>query len=181
MTLAGLFIGELLLRGVWQSWAHLLGLYGHKLPDMDEVARAGHSHYNKELRGGEGHLEVAKLILNVVHQKTHMTLSVKPFGCMPSSGVSDGVQSVITERYPEAIFCAVETSGDGAVNFYSRVQMYLFRRAAARREGRAALAQRRHGRRGAQVARGRATRTCSSRRRTASRARPRISCTTSRR
>jgi hypothetical protein len=32
---------------------------------MDEVATAGHSHYNVELRGGEGHLEVAKLILNV--------------------------------------------------------------------------------------------------------------------
>lgn len=127
LTMAGLFVGELLLRGVWQTWAHLMGLYGHKLPDMDEVARAGHSHYNQELRGGEGHMEVAKLILNVVHQKTHMTLSVKPFGCMPSSGVSDGVQSVVTERHPDAIFCAVETSGDGAVNFYSRVQMFLFK------------------------------------------------------
>jgi predicted nucleotide-binding protein (sugar kinase/HSP70/actin superfamily) len=142
LTLAGLFIGELLLRGVWQTWAHMLGLSGHKLPDMDEVARAGHSHYNQELRGGEGHMEVAKLILNVVHQKAHMTLSVKPFGCMPSSGVSDGVQSVITERYPEAIFCAVETSGDGAVNFYSRVQMFLFKaRQRAREEMQAALTQ----------------------------------------
>src|SRR5690606_27344487 len=53
--------------------------------------------------------------------------SVKPFGCMPSSGVSDGVQSLITEKFPGTIFCAVETSGDGAVNFYSRVQMYLFK------------------------------------------------------
>lgn len=127
LTLAGLFFAEIALRVWWQSWAHLMGLYGHHLPDMDEVARAGHSYYNQELRGGEGHMEVAKLILNVIHQKAHMTLSVKPFGCMPSSGVSDGVQSVITERYPDAIFCAVETSGDGAVNFYSRVQMFLFK------------------------------------------------------
>ncbi len=142
LTMAGLFIGELLLRGIWQGWAHLVGLNGHKLPDMDEVARAGHSHYNQELRGGEGHMEVAKLILNVMHQKAHMTLSVKPFGCMPSSGVSDGVQSVITERYPEAIFCAVETSGDGAVNFYSRVQMFLFKaRQRAAEEYAAALAK----------------------------------------
>src|SRR6185503_19241660 len=44
-----------------------------------------------------------------------------------SSGVSDGVQSLITERFPGTIYCAVETSGDGAVNFYSRVQMYLFK------------------------------------------------------
>jgi hypothetical protein len=69
-----------------------------------------------------------------------MTLSVKPFGCMPSSGVSDGVQSVITELYPDAIFCPVETNGDGAVNFYSRVQMYLFKaRQRAQEEFQAAL------------------------------------------
>ena len=56
-----------------------------------------------------------------------MVISVKPFGCMPSSGVSDGVQSVITERYPDAIFLPIETSGDGAVNVYSRIQMMLFK------------------------------------------------------
>jgi hypothetical protein len=46
---------------------------------------------------------------------------------MPSSGVSDGVQSLITTKFPGTIFCAVETSGDGATNFYSRVQMYMFK------------------------------------------------------
>jgi hypothetical protein len=72
-------------------------------------------------------MEVGKLILNVVKNKASMTLSVKPFGCMPSSSVSDGVQSLITEKFPGTIYCAVETSGDGAVNFQSRVQMYLFK------------------------------------------------------
>ncbi len=140
LTLAALWILELVLRTWWQSYAKCLGLDGYVLPDMDEVARAGDDHYNVELRGGEGHLEVGKLILNVVKNKAHMTLSVKPFGCMPSSGVSDGVQSAITELYPDAIFCPVETSGDGAVNFYSRVQMYLFKaRQRAREEFEAAL------------------------------------------
>jgi predicted nucleotide-binding protein (sugar kinase/HSP70/actin superfamily) len=140
LTLAGLWLGDKALRLTWQTFAKMLGLYAHTLPDMDEVARVGHSHYNVELRGGEGHLEVAKLILNVVKQKTHMTVSVKPFGCMPSSGVSDGVQSAITELYPQAIFCPVETSGDGAVNFQSRVQMYLFKaRQRAEAELQAAL------------------------------------------
>ncbi len=72
-------------------------------------------------------MEVGKLIQNVEQRKAHMVLSVKPFGCMPSSGVSDGVQSLITARYPEAIFCAIETTGDGAVNVQSRVQMDLFK------------------------------------------------------
>jgi hypothetical protein len=100
---------------------------------MDEVADVAAPFYNNDLRGGEGHMEVGKLIINVVKSKATMTLSVKPFGCMPSSSVSDGVQSLITERYPGTIYCAVETSGDGAVNFQSRVQMYLFkaRQAAA--------------------------------------------------
>jgi predicted nucleotide-binding protein (sugar kinase/HSP70/actin superfamily) len=142
LRMAGLWVGELALRGVFHTFAKAIGLQRFPLPDMDEVARAGHSHYNQELRGGEGHMEVAKLILNVVKQKSHMTLSVKPFGCMPSSGVSDGVQSVITELYPEAIFCAVETSGEGAVNFYSRVQLFLFKaRQRAQQEMADALAQ----------------------------------------
>jgi hypothetical protein len=98
---------------------------------MDKIAHVANDHYNNDLRGGEGHMEVGKLIQNVVMSKAHMTLSVKPFGCMPSAGVSDGVQSLITEKYPGTIFCAVETSGDGRVNFYSRVQMYLFKAKAA--------------------------------------------------
>jgi hypothetical protein len=63
----------------------------------------------------------------VAYSKVNMTLSVKPFGCMPSSSVSDGIQSLITELYPQAIFLPIETNGDGAVNVYSRVQMQLFK------------------------------------------------------
>src|ERR1700760_583064 len=94
---------------------------------MDDIASISHEYYNNDLRGGEGHMEVGKLIMNTIYQKAHMTLSVKPFGCMPSAGVSDGVQTAITEKFPGTIFCPVETSGDGKVNFYSRVQMYLFK------------------------------------------------------
>jgi predicted nucleotide-binding protein (sugar kinase/HSP70/actin superfamily) len=142
LRLAGLWVGEIALRTVFQVFATAIGLERFALPDMNEVAKIGHSHYNQELRGGEGHMEVAKLILNVIKAKAHMTLSVKPFGCMPSSGVSDGVQSVVTELYPEAIFCAVETSGEGAVNFYSRVQMFLFKaRQRAQQEMEQTLAQ----------------------------------------
>ncbi|MDB4943425.1 MAG: Activator of (R)-2-hydroxyglutaryl-CoA dehydratase [Labilithrix sp.] len=119
--------GDFAVRALFQTFAHVTGLYGFKLPDMDAIAEVSHDYYNNDLRGGEGHMEVGKLIMNVVHAKAHMTLSVKPFGCMPSAGVSDGVQSAITEKFPGTIFCPVETSGDGRVNFYSRVQMYLFK------------------------------------------------------
>jgi predicted nucleotide-binding protein (sugar kinase/HSP70/actin superfamily) len=125
--LIGVRVGEAIVRSVFQVFAHAIGLYGYHLPDMFEIAKVSDEYYNNDLRGGEGHMEVGKLIMNVLHSKAHMTLSVKPFGCMPSAGVSDGVQSAITEKLPGTIFCPVETSGDGRVNFYSRVQMYLFK------------------------------------------------------
>jgi predicted nucleotide-binding protein (sugar kinase/HSP70/actin superfamily) len=125
--LAGLTGAGLAIRALFQTFAHATGLYGYKLPNMDAIASISHEYYNNDLRGGEGHMEVGKLIMNTIHSKAHMTLSVKPFGCMPSAGVSDGVQSAISEKFPGTIFCPVETSGDGRVNFYSRVQMYLFK------------------------------------------------------
>lgn len=132
--LAMLWAAEKAVRGIFQTCAGIMGLHDYHLPDMDEVAETARPFYNNHLRGGEGHMEVGKLILNVQHKKATMTLSVKPFGCMPSSGVSDGVQSMVTEKYPEAIYCPIETNGDGAVNVYSRVQMMLFKARLAAKE-----------------------------------------------
>ncbi len=130
-----LHAADRILRILFHTYARAIGLHGYHLPDMDEIAKVAHEHYDNQLRGGEGHMEVGKLILNVVKRKVNMTVSVKPFGCMPSSGVSDGVQSLITERYPEAIFLPIETTGDGAVNVYSRIQMMLFKaKKAAQKE-----------------------------------------------
>jgi predicted nucleotide-binding protein (sugar kinase/HSP70/actin superfamily) len=125
--LALLWLANKALVMLFQFYARVIGLKDYHLPDMDEIAQAAQNYYDNQLRGGEGHMEVGKLILNVVKKKANMTVSVKPFGCMPSSGVSDGVQSYITEKYPEAIFLPIETTGDGAVNVYSRIQMALFK------------------------------------------------------
>jgi len=133
--LVGLFVADLAIRAAFHTFGACIGYRGYKLPEMDEIAETAHKFYNNNVRGGEGHMEVGKFILNVLHNKAHMTLSVKPFGCMPSSGVSDGVQSMITGLYPQSIFCAIETSGDGKVNVQSRVQMFLFKaRLAAQKE-----------------------------------------------
>jgi predicted nucleotide-binding protein (sugar kinase/HSP70/actin superfamily) len=132
--LATMRVAELLLRVGFNAFALPLGLHDYHLPDMDLVAEVASGFYSNDLRGGEGHMEVGKLIVNAVKNKAHITVSVKPFGCMPSSGVSDGVQSLITSRFPGSIFCAVETSGDGATNFYSRIQMYMFKARIAAQE-----------------------------------------------
>lgn len=119
-------LANLALRGVFHLFANVAGLRSYELPDMWRVAELAEGLYAHDLRGGEGHLEVGKLVMNAIDKKAHMVVSVKPFGCMPSSGVSDGVQSAVQARFPGVPFVAVETSGDGAANFYSRVLMTLF-------------------------------------------------------
>ncbi len=126
-TLRILTGADKLVRVIFQSYAKIIGLHGYHLPDMDEIAELAGEHYDNNVRGGEGHMEVGKLIHFAVDHVNHMTVSVKPFGCMPSSGVSDGVQSMVSAKYPESIFLPIETTGDGAVNVYSRIQMMLFK------------------------------------------------------
>lgn len=131
------------LATTFQLFARTAGLTGYRLPDIWETSRLAHDYYPPQLRGGEGHMEVGKVIHSVLHRMHHMVISIKPFGCMPSSGVSDGVQALVTARFPEVEFLAVETTGDSAVNAYSRVQMALFRaRAKAQAEFDGALAAR---------------------------------------
>jgi len=51
------------------------------------------------------------------------------------------VQAAVTARHPAAIFLPIETTGDGKVSVYSRIQMMLFRaRQNARAEFDEALA-----------------------------------------
>ncbi len=141
--LARLWVAERAVRIMFRSFASAIGLGHYQLPDMSRIAAIARDFYDVELRGGEGHMEVGKLIEAVTKQKAHMVISVKPFGCMPSASVSDGVQSTVMTRHPDAIFCAVETTGDGAVNFQSRIQMFLFKaRQKARAEFEKALQQR---------------------------------------
>jgi hypothetical protein len=68
-----------------------------------------------------------------------MVLSLKPFGCMPSTQ-SDGAQAAVISRYSDMIYLPIETSGEGEINAHSRVQMALGEaRRKAREEFAAAL------------------------------------------
>lgn len=96
-----------------------------ELLDLDELAELAREYYHPEIFGGEGNLEIAEAI----HYANNIDgfISSKPFGCMPSSGVSDGVQAKIMSLYPEHNFLSIETSGDNDVNILSRVSMLLFK------------------------------------------------------
>ena len=141
-TLRILAAADKVVRALFQTYAKTIGLHGYHLPDMDEIAELARQHYDNNVRGGEAHMEVGKLVHFAIDRVNHMTVSVKPFGCMPSSGVSDGVQTIVSAKYPESIFLPIETTGDGAVNVYSRIQMMLFKaRNKAKEEYQEALAE----------------------------------------
>jgi predicted nucleotide-binding protein (sugar kinase/HSP70/actin superfamily) len=104
--------------------AQVFGDLPTHLIDQQELARLGGAHYNPLADGGEGHLEIAKSIYYTSRHKAHMILSLKPFGCMPSTQ-SDGAMAGVVSKYKEMIFLPIETSGEGEINAHSRVQMAL--------------------------------------------------------
>ena len=110
-----------------------LGGTAHRLVNQLELTRLGHPYYNSRAGGGEGHLEVAKNIYYANRDLCHMVLSLKPFGCMPSTQ-SDGAQAAVVSHFKDMIFLPLETSGEGDVNAHSRVQMALGEAKAKSRE-----------------------------------------------
>jgi len=126
--------GKVAIKTHFAIYAKAIGLHDYEIPNMEKLATLSLEYYTLECSGGEGHLEVAHLIESVKENIAHLVISVKPFGCMPSSAVSDGVQSLVTSRFPQANFLSIETSGEGAANFYSRVQMALFKAKQAAKE-----------------------------------------------
>jgi predicted nucleotide-binding protein (sugar kinase/HSP70/actin superfamily) len=112
----------------------------HELACQYHLQRMGHPYYNSRAGGGEGHLEVAKNIYYSNKGLCHMVMSVKPFGCMPSTQ-SDGAQAAVVEHFRDIIYLPIETSGEGEINAHSRVQMALGNaRIKAREEFKQALA-----------------------------------------
>jgi predicted nucleotide-binding protein (sugar kinase/HSP70/actin superfamily) len=101
-----------------------------ELMDLDELARLGQDYYHSNIFGGEGNLEIGEALHHAGRVDGFIT--VKPFGCMPSSGVSDGVQAKVLSRHPDLNFLSIETSGDNEVSILSRVSMLLFLASQAR-------------------------------------------------
>jgi predicted nucleotide-binding protein (sugar kinase/HSP70/actin superfamily) len=118
-----LALGERMYRHQYDRLRDAFGL-AHPLLDQGELGRLADPYYRQLARGGEGHLEVAKNIYYSTRNAAHMVLSLKPFGCMPSTQ-SDGVQAAILARCPDMMFLPVETGAEGELAAHSRVQMAL--------------------------------------------------------
>ena len=116
--------GNALFRHRYHRICRAFGEIPHHLVDQEELAKAAHPFYHSLARGGEGHLEVGKNILYSTRNAAHMVLSLKPFGCMPSTQ-SDGVQSTVAAKVKNVLFLPIETAAEGELHAHSRVQMVL--------------------------------------------------------
>lgn len=124
IKVARLRLAELIFRREYHRLTDVFPGLVHRLADQYEMQRLAHPYYNSRAAGGEGHLEVAKNIYYANRGLAHMVLSLKPFGCMPSTQ-SDAAQSAVVANHRDMIFLPIETSGEGAINAHSRVQMAL--------------------------------------------------------
>jgi predicted nucleotide-binding protein (sugar kinase/HSP70/actin superfamily) len=115
-------------QALWsRSFSRIAGRTGGMTPALakqSKMSALSAPFYNELAQGGEGHMEVAKSIYYTKNKLCHMVLSLKPFGCMPSTQ-SDAVQARVVSKFPEMIYIPIETSGEGAIHAYSRAQMAL--------------------------------------------------------
>jgi predicted nucleotide-binding protein (sugar kinase/HSP70/actin superfamily) len=118
-------IGQVVFDSVFNTYRAALGFRTEPLAPMSLLARYAEDYYNTRIDGGEAHMEIAKTVHAIRQANAHLVVSVKPFGCMPSTQ-SDGVQVKVAADHPDSLFVSVETSGDSEVHVKSRVQMVLF-------------------------------------------------------
>lgn len=117
-------LGQVLFDSTYNAYRAALGFRTEPLASIETLARYADAYYDTRIEGGEAFMEVAKTLFSVRRRKAHMVVSIKPFGCLPSTQ-SDGVQVKVLADHPDALFVSVETSGDGEVHVQSRVQMVL--------------------------------------------------------
>src|SRR3972149_6306683 len=124
-SLIFLSIVRFLFKVYYNSYRFLLNFRPNPLPSQTKMAEYAQDYYNVRISGGESHMEVGKHIMSFREKKAHLVISVKPFGCMPSTQ-SDGVQAKVITDLRNSLFLPIETSGDGEVNVKSRIQMKLY-------------------------------------------------------
>lgn len=101
-----------------------LGLGGMQLPDLDALEALAAPWLPSDVRGGYGHVEVALALRARAERRAHVVISIKSFGCIPSSGLADAIVPAALAQGGDAMpFLALEVSHDGAAARESRLMM----------------------------------------------------------
>ena len=117
-------VGLYLFRREYHRLLDALGGNYHHLIRQEILQNMAHRYYNINIEGGEGYMEITKNIYYHKYDLAHMVVSLKPFGCMPSTQ-SDGAQALAIEDFSDIIYIPIETAGEGKTNAQSRVLMAL--------------------------------------------------------
>jgi predicted nucleotide-binding protein (sugar kinase/HSP70/actin superfamily) len=116
------------------------GLVGYALPSIDELEALAAPHLPSTSRGGYGHVEIGLAMRAARDRRAHLVISVKSFGCIPSSGIGDAILPTALGDLP---FLSLEVSHDGAAARESRLGLRVgAAREAARAEWELVRAQR---------------------------------------
>ncbi len=117
-------VGLFLFRREYHRLLKALGGNYHEMINQPVLQKLAQRYYNINIEGGEGYMEITKNIYYHLNFLSHMVISLKPFGCMPSTQ-SDGAQALVMEDHKDMIYLPVETAGEGKTNAQSRVLMAL--------------------------------------------------------
>jgi len=95
----------------------------YELPDVDHLADLASPHLPSGWRAGYGHVELGLALRALERGRAHLVLSIKSFGCLPSSSVVDAIlPAALDGRLP---FLALEVTGDGEAARESRLALRL--------------------------------------------------------
>jgi predicted nucleotide-binding protein (sugar kinase/HSP70/actin superfamily) len=136
---------DAMTRQAARGAADALGIGPLDLPEVAALAELAAPHHPAAIRGGYGFVELALAMRAQRERRAHAVISVKSFGCIPSSGLSDAiVPSVLARGAPALPFLALEVCADGDAARESRI---LLRAGEARSAAEAELARALEGRR----------------------------------
>lgn len=129
---------DALVRGAARGAARALGMQGLDVPDLDELEALAGPHLPREIRGGYGFVEIGLAIRAARARRAHAVVSLKSFGCIPSSGLADAITPVALARETRRMpFLSLEVSSDGEAARESRL---MLRASAAQEEAEGELA-----------------------------------------
>ena len=124
LKLAGIHVGQGLLRWTYGRMRRAMGGVPHALPDQYELRRLAAPYFNSRLSGGEGDMLVGKALWAHQQKKAHMICELSPYACMPNT-MSIGAMAAVTGKYPDLLYAPLELKGDSEVHALSRCQMIL--------------------------------------------------------
>ena len=94
-----------------------------ELPCVEALAELARPYLPACSRGGYGHVEVGLAARARAERRAHAVISVKSFGCIPSSGISDAIVPAVLG---DALgFLALEVSEDGVATRESRLMLQV--------------------------------------------------------